>query len=457
MEDAMQNLPQIPDSQKQEEKSIAKFKALFNENKFLIRDERNVDYGVDLRLELISDQRNATNITIDVQIKSVKNGKYKTEGCLTFSRIVTNNLNYLLNSPYSIYAVYSEHEDLFFWDYCMNIKKYCKSRSIDLSITDQKSITYHFKKILNNESIDEIYNEIKFRYNDILQRADINQLLTKRSSNNTDINISQDPVKTKKALEYYIDLISKKDCICDLMQITLYNYSEIEAAKANGILTSRLASGLISVIDADLSVLMGEKDLILNNYERNFSIAISSIDKFTKLIQESTSLDDFHNRISQKCITFDNYDSFKERMNNALRYTYMKKLNILNKLSRSEYESLISINANSRSGLSYKTVTQLYNYRFNDNYIENTDASFYNRYFILDFEKKTIIDGKECTNDIYEVDLSTFYNLISEICSAKQDIEDNINVEDANKYLVHMNGIVSELISIYNQSKVNTP
>lgn len=452
----MQNLPQIPDSKKQEEKSLVKFKALFTENKFLIRDERNADYGVDLRLELISDQRNATNITIDVQIKSVKNGKYNTKSGLTFSRIVTNNLNYLLNSPYSIYAVYSEHEDLFFWDYCTNIKKYCKSKSIDLSTTAQKSITYHFKKILNHESIDEIYNEIKIRYNDILQRADINQLLTKRSSNNTDINISQNSEKTQKALEYYIDLISKKDCICDLMQITLYNYSEIEAAKANGILTSRLASGLISVIDADLSVLMGEKDLRLNIHDRNFSIAISSIDKFDKLIQESTSPDDFHNRISQKCITFDNYDSFKERINNASRYAYMKKLNILKKLSRSEYDSLISINANSRSGLSYKTVTQLYNYRFNENYIEKIDASFYNRYFILDFEKITIIDGQECTNDIYEVDLSTFYNLISEICSAKQDIEDNIDVEEANKYLVHMNGIVSEFISIYNQSKENT-
>lgn len=453
----MQNLPQIPYSKKQEEKSLAKFKALFNENKFLIRDERNVDYGVDLRLELISDQRNATNITIDVQIKSIKNGKYNTKRGLTFSKIVTNNLNYLLNSPYSIYVVYSEHEDLFFWDYCTNIKTYCKSRSIDLSTTDKRSITYHFKQILNDESIDEIYNEIKFRYNDILQRADINQLLTKRSSNNTDINISQNPEKTKKALEYYIDLITKKDCICDLMQITLYNYSEIEAAKANGILTSRLANGLISVIDADLSVIMGEKDLRLNNNEKNFSIAISSIDKLNKFIQESTSPDDFHNRISLECITFDNYDSFKERINNASRYTYMKKLNILKKLSRSEYDSLISINVNSRSGLSYKTVTQLYNYRFNDNYIENTDGSFYNRYFILDFEKTTIIDGQECTNDIYEVDLTTFYNLISEICSAKQDIEDDIDVVEANKYLVHMNGIVSELISIYNKSKVITP
>lgn len=146
------------------------------------------------------------------------------------------------------------------------------------------------------------------------------------------------------------------------MQITLYNYSEIEAAKANGILTSRLANGLISVIDADLSVIMGEKDLRLNNNEKNFSIAISSIDKLNKFIQESTSPDDFHNRISLECITFDNYDSFKERINNASRYTYMKKLNILKKLSRSEYDSLISINVNSRSGLSYKTVTQLYNY-----------------------------------------------------------------------------------------------
>ena len=453
----MQNLPQIPDSKKQEERSLAKFKALFNENKFLIRDERNVDYGVDLRLEHISDQCNATNVTIDVQIKSVKNGGYNTKRSLAFSKIKTNNLNYLLNSPYSIYAVYSEDEDLFFWDYCMNIKNYCKSRSIDLSTTDQSYITYHFIQILNDESIDEIYNEIKFRYNDILQRADINQLLTKRSSNNTDINISQNPEKTKRALGYYIDLIIKKDCICDLMQITLYNYSEIEAAKANGILTSRLANGLISVIDADLSVLMGEKDLIVNNNERNFSIAISSIDKFNKLIQESKSPDDFYNRISQECITFDNYDSFKERINNVPKYTYMKKLNILKKLSHSEYDTLITINANSRSGLSYKMVTQLYNYRFNDNYIENTDASFCNRYFILDFEKITIIDGQECTNDIYEVDLTTFYNLISEICSAKQDIENNIDVEKANKYLVHMNGIVSELISIYNQSEVNTP
>lgn len=452
----MQNLPKIPDSKKQEEKSLAKFKNLFNENKFIIRDERKDDYGVDLRLELIFDQCNASNISIDVQLKSTTTKKHITKNSLTYFKIAVHNLNYLLNSPYSIYAIYSEHTDLFYWDYCVNIKKHCKSRSIDLLTTSQKTITYKFKHTLNQESIDVIYNEIRFRYNDLLQKSENNQLLTIRNSNHTDINISHNPEKTKKALKYYIDLIIERDRMCDLMQITLYNFSEIEEAKASGILTSRLASGLISIVDANLSVLMGEKDLTLNANEKNYSIIISPFDKFSKLIQESTSPADFHNRISQECITFDNYDSFIKRMNNASRYTYMKKLNIIRKLSQKEYNHLISININSRSGLSYKTVTQLYNYRFNDNYIENSDASYYNRYFILDFNKTVVINGKECTNEIYEVDLITFYTLISEICSAKQDIEDNIDVEEANKYLDHMNGIISEFIHIYNQAPLDS-
>lgn len=447
----MGNLPQISNSKKQEERSLVRFKSLFSENKFFIRDERKDDYGVDLRVELIFNQCNVTNITVDIQLKSIFDAEYDDKMGFCYSKISVCNLNYLLNSPYSMYVVYLEGKDIFLWDYCVNINKYCEQRSISIRTTNQKTISYNFKRILDSESIDEIHNEIKFRYNDLLQKAENNQLLTKRSSNGTDINISKNLEKTKEALKYYIDLIERKGYIYDLMQITLYNYSEIQHAKTNGILTSRLANGLISVIDANLSVLIGEKDLLEILEKDKYSISITTFDKFVRLIKESATSDEFCTKMSQKCISFDNFDSLQDRANYASRYAYMKKLNILNKLSKSDYDGIISLNINSRTGYSYKTVTQLYNYRFNDNYIENSDATFYNRYFILDFRTTKIIDGMEYTDEIYEVDLGTFYALISEICSAKQDIEDGIAVEEAYEYLKHMEGIVSELISIYNQ------
>lgn len=59
------------------------------------------------------------------------------------------------------------------------------------------------------------------------------------------------------------------------------------------------------------------------------------------------------------------------------------------------------------------------------------------RYFILNFNKTTTIDGKEYETEVFEIDMRSFCILICEICSDKQDIEDNICTQDVRKYLIH--------------------
>ncbi|UZN01375.1 hypothetical protein OL548_33900 (plasmid) [Lysinibacillus sp. MHQ-1] len=66
--------------------------------------------------------------------------------------------------------------------------------------------------------------------------------------------------------------------------------------------------------------------------------------------------------------------------------------------------------------------------------------------FLLDFNK---VDSKDRASKIYELDLYSFYLLISEICSAKQDIENDIENEEAKTYLTHMENVITEFIKNY--------
>ena len=52
---------------------------------------------------------------------------------------------------------------------------------------------------------------------------------------------------------------------------------------------------------------------------------------------------------------------------------------------------------------------------------------------------------------IYEVNFETFYELISDICSAKSDIEQNFQVNEAKKDLKHFKEIIRLFIEKYNK------
>lgn len=145
----------------------------------------------------------------------------------------------------------------------------------------------------------------------------------------------------------------------------------------------------------------------------------------------------------------DNIEGLTDKWNELERKSFISRLKIINVLNNKEYDQLCGINVSSRDGLNYKTVTQIGNYRFNEMCYLDKNNILIRRYFILNFNKVVTIGEMKYTTEIFEVDMKSFCILICEICSAKQDIEDNIEVEAGKKYLVHMENIITEFINKY--------
>lgn len=122
----------------------------------------------------------------------------------------------------------------------------------------------------------------------------------------------------------------------------------------------------------------------------------------------------------------------------------ISELKILRVYKREEFNELIHMRSNSRSMHNFKVVIELENYRFQEVLYHSE-----RRYFVIDFNEIDIVDNEEHAKYVYEVDLNTFYLLISEISSAKLDVEENIGIERANNDLRYTEEIVKCLIERY--------
>ncbi|NSB12151.1 hypothetical protein [Clostridium beijerinckii] len=131
-------------------------------------------------------------------------------------------------------------------------------------------------------------------------------------------------------------------------------------------------------------------------------------------------------------------------LENLIKDIRLSELKILRVYKREKFNEFIHIRPHSRSMHNFKVIIELGNYRF-----QEVVYHFERRYFIIDFNKIDIVDSEEHAKYVYEVDLNTFYLLISEISSAKLDVEDNIGIDRANNDLIYTEEIVKCLIERY--------
>jgi len=117
------NLPEESHSKKLEDKSIVFLQNLFlnefeNKYKFKFSKGRDYDYGVDCNLELKINGE-MTNFNCHVQLKAIdKLEENAKNGDGSFSiQIKTSNLNYLLNTPKSLYILYVNSENVFYYEW----------------------------------------------------------------------------------------------------------------------------------------------------------------------------------------------------------------------------------------------------------------------------------------------------------------------------------------------------
>jgi hypothetical protein len=96
MNDYLKNLPKSDDNEELQQLSLKALKSVLPIDKFLLRDERVDDKGVDASLE-VKHELSFTNFRSQVQLKSTSLSKLNKDGSVSYS-ISTSNLNYLLNN-----------------------------------------------------------------------------------------------------------------------------------------------------------------------------------------------------------------------------------------------------------------------------------------------------------------------------------------------------------------------
>jgi hypothetical protein len=114
------HLPERHATHRLEGLSRQRFRALFSDPWFLVRDEDAPDYGADLSIEaLIAEGRNATNIRSFVQLKATakppnSKGEYKIN-------VKIANIHYMVNSHSSFYCLYATGADRLYYRSSMSV------------------------------------------------------------------------------------------------------------------------------------------------------------------------------------------------------------------------------------------------------------------------------------------------------------------------------------------------
>ncbi|MGR7910320.1 hypothetical protein ACU64V_12990 [Lysinibacillus capsici] len=166
--------------------------------------------------------------------------------------------------------------------------------------------------------------------------------------------------------------------------------------------------------------------------------------EYSKIITGKSDITSIFRKVGVEWVDL---EDLQDITNKSMMTYFISQLRVVNLLNPEEYGKLIDIDLSTRTGSNIKIVTQVGNYRFQDNLILDTNnGELCRRYFLLDFNE---VDSKDRALKIYELDLYSFYLLISEICSASHDIENNIEIEEAKKYLTHMENVIREFIKGY--------
>lgn len=124
-------LPRLSPEKVLEQQSFDALRARLPSDRFLIRDERLTDYGVDASLELVHESC-PTNIRCLLQLKARRGLSPKTDGSISLS-IEASNLNYLLNSPSSVIVLFDADNDVFYW--CFAQEEMHRLRLTGISLT----------------------------------------------------------------------------------------------------------------------------------------------------------------------------------------------------------------------------------------------------------------------------------------------------------------------------------
>lgn len=193
-------LPKADRNSELQELSVRAFNAALPVDKFVFRDERINDAGVDGSLEVKIDSR-YTNLRAQVQLKSTDSDGINQDGSISV-QVTVANLNYLLNGHSPLYVLYvvPRNELRFVW--ARDERKRLDEENPDW--TKQNTITIRFYNILTPEATDQIHQDIlkegrmHRRINDVLSATSNTETLAVGISPET-LSIT-DPDEAKRRL-----------------------------------------------------------------------------------------------------------------------------------------------------------------------------------------------------------------------------------------------------------------
>jgi hypothetical protein len=154
---SMADLGPLPKSDRKaelERTSLAALHAFLPTDKFVFRDERIDDAGVDASIELLIDSA-YTGLRSHIQLKATESDQANRDGSISIS-IKTQNLNYLLNNgSSSLYVLYVQPRNEFRFLWAADEARRLNKNSAQWTL--RKFVTLKFVHILNAESLDEIH------------------------------------------------------------------------------------------------------------------------------------------------------------------------------------------------------------------------------------------------------------------------------------------------------------
>lgn len=187
-------LPQSDRNSQLERLSILKFQSVLPTDKFVFRDERVTDAGVDGSLEILVDGQ-YTNMRAQVQLKSTESKKAREDGVVTYS-IKTSNFNYLLNGPLGLYILYVSETDELLYEWATDENRRRIALSSEWQGQDRISIPL---RVLNDTALQEIYERIS---REARLRRDILEALAHAPTNDQiSVTISPETLETENSVE----------------------------------------------------------------------------------------------------------------------------------------------------------------------------------------------------------------------------------------------------------------
>ncbi len=158
--DPIDSRPQFTKATLLEEESIENLPKIFPKERFKIRTEQS-DVGIDLYIELRSENKEYTNARFDVQLKAREDSETNADGSYSKS-IEKSNLIYLTSGDRrAMYIFYVTETQTYYYEWADLFRDHLNSTKPTWK--SQETVTLKFHKQLNAQAVDEIYKEIMRR------------------------------------------------------------------------------------------------------------------------------------------------------------------------------------------------------------------------------------------------------------------------------------------------------